>query len=1057
MPFSLTAETTILMSSGIFRLLNVEKEEQAIVSILILQSVFLGIYAGSFDVGAHSLFLKAFDASLIPRAFVISGLVGIIITSIYTILQKKLKFSTFALLNLTFVAVSTILLRVSFEFSDSKKLVFAVFVLMGPFTIISFLGFWGNVSRIFTLRQGKRLFGIIDTGQIAGIILSSYAIPVLMRLKFAILDTLLICAGSIFAALIIQLFISRNQKLSEKIQFTKKEKTEGSGFIELFKSRYTSLVALFVVFSVLTAFFVHYSFISITQENYPEPENLASFLGAFMGTLTVFTVIIKTFLYGRLMKTYGLRLALLLSPALIGIFSVIILISGSLYGFTAGASGFVFIFLLLSLSKLFAKSLKDSIEVPSSKILYQALNAEIRYDVQARIDGTVNEISAFFSGLMLAGLGLIAAINLLHYSAVLLIIVVLWFFSGIMLYNAYQFTLFEALRKSREADISRDTESDIGISKKLDVQDSKLFYYLHFIPQLWNGFLSKQLSSLINNPDNNIRNEIIRLIDRLGLSGKEAGILKQRKDGGTDEKKTADKMESLLIEALSGERNVTALKDALYNVALSENKNLHTRLIPFFRDHDPVIRASAIRAARNVHNRDIVHYLTDLLEDEILYHQAFHSILGIGKYALEPLENAFYKTGISDKGLKRVTRAIAGIDTAGKIPVLISKIDNNNMRIVKEALHGLIREGHHISGGDTPRLFSALKGMVEIAARNFTLLVSIRTELPLCELVNVIEEEYKDNMNMIFSFLSLAYDPKSVYYIRQNYETGTAEGIGYAIELLDMLIDDTIKPFLFPLFEDNSDYDKIKNLQAEYPVDIIKLPDAFYSILNSDMNQLGEYARVLTMRELLKYDKLIIKDDIIAQIFHPSKILRESALAIIDKFNPEIIPGILKRTDRNISEELQHFLQDLKENTTAGEWKKITILQKSDTFSSLERRTLPLIAEISEILDIKQKGEYSCEELFSENEIIMVSEGEISLKKNNKEELRLENDVLLLISEIFKRSPKDRFIKINRESTIIKISEDKLREFIFDNENEGMKLIKKISENQDILINSTVL
>jgi len=49
---------------------------------------------------------------------------------------------------------------------------------------------------------------------------------------------------------------------------------------------------------------------------------------------------------------------------------------------------FTMFFLVISVSKLFAKSLQDSIVAPSMKILYQSLEAKIRYGVQARIDGT---------------------------------------------------------------------------------------------------------------------------------------------------------------------------------------------------------------------------------------------------------------------------------------------------------------------------------------------------------------------------------------------------------------------------------------------------------------------------------------------------------------------------------------------------------------------------------------------------------------------------------------------------------------------------------------------
>ena len=67
--------------------------------------------------------------------------------------------------------------------------------------------------------------------------------------------------------------------------------------------------------------------------------------------------------------------------------------------------------MIISLSKLFNKSLKDAIESPSMKILYQSLDSGERYDIQARIDGIVNELTAFTAGLLMAGLLMISFVK----------------------------------------------------------------------------------------------------------------------------------------------------------------------------------------------------------------------------------------------------------------------------------------------------------------------------------------------------------------------------------------------------------------------------------------------------------------------------------------------------------------------------------------------------------------------------------------------------------------------------------------------------------------------
>ena len=79
--------------------------------------------------------------------------------------------------------------------------------MLGPLNILAMLGFWGTTGRLFTLRQGKRLFGLVDAGLIIGIIISCYTIPVLLSFKFESHNILLISASSVLVATIIQIMI----------------------------------------------------------------------------------------------------------------------------------------------------------------------------------------------------------------------------------------------------------------------------------------------------------------------------------------------------------------------------------------------------------------------------------------------------------------------------------------------------------------------------------------------------------------------------------------------------------------------------------------------------------------------------------------------------------------------------------------------------------------------------------------------------------------------------------------------------------------------------------
>ena len=171
------------MKDRLFQLLGIEHGEESMVSMLLTQSVFLGIFYGAFDISAHSLFLSIFDEKMMARAYVVSGFAGIILTGFYTWLQTRIHFKNFATINLVFVTIPTFLLWLALMLFPSKWVIFIVFVMLGPLNILAMLGFWGTTGRLFTFRQGKRLFGLVDAGLVIGIIVSCYAIPVLLSLN----------------------------------------------------------------------------------------------------------------------------------------------------------------------------------------------------------------------------------------------------------------------------------------------------------------------------------------------------------------------------------------------------------------------------------------------------------------------------------------------------------------------------------------------------------------------------------------------------------------------------------------------------------------------------------------------------------------------------------------------------------------------------------------------------------------------------------------------------------------------------------------------------------
>ncbi|MCK4746509.1 MAG: hypothetical protein KAT15_05715, partial [Bacteroidales bacterium] len=507
------------------------------------------------------------------------------------------------------VVILTVLMRFGFNLADSKWVVFVIFVMMGPINIIALLGFWGTVGRIFTLRQGKRLFGLIDTGQIIGIILSSYAIPLLLSFEVETRDLLYISAVSVVIALLFQIIISGRFKMDMKTEETGEDSRADNRFIAMFKSRYIGYMSLFVVLLISVTMFVHFSFLGVAQESYPNPVDLAAFFGFFNGTLMVFSVLIKTFVYGRLMKTWGLKLALVVSPILILVFTIVAAVIGGVFGL---AASFTMFFLVISVSKLFTKSLQDSIVAPSMKILYQSLEAKIRYNVQARIDGTINEISVLVSSLIATGLVALSFFSIVHYTYVLILLLVVWAFIAFKLYQAYQKSLNSSLAKFRQSGEGME-KTDIGSILNHDLKSasmSSIRNALSFIEITDFEGLKIALAGLLKSASDKIRRISLYKIDELNLplsgAGLEDGIQQEKKGKNKDiagnimkrldryrNQKFTDENMMFMAKSVDREERL-AVAMALFE--LKEFKH-HAVLNTLLRDPDPMAKTTAIQVA----------------------------------------------------------------------------------------------------------------------------------------------------------------------------------------------------------------------------------------------------------------------------------------------------------------------------------------------------------------------------------------------------------------------------------------------------------------------------
>ena len=416
--------------------------------MLLTQSVFLGVFLGTFDISAHALFLSVFDEKMMARGYIVSGIAGIILTSLYDRLSLRMEFKNVAIINLILVTSLTFILWIALVLSPGKWVIFFIFIMLGPLNILAILGFRETAGRLFSILKGKRSSGIADEGLITGIIIGCLSIPVLLFFKYESHNILLITASSVLAATVIQIIIGVNFQtvtLNEEKQL--KNPLKEASVVSIFrKDPYVRIMAIFLILSVITAFFVQYSFMAVTRIKYPLEKDMALFLGKFTAGVMICALLAQVFGFSYLLRKFNLGTLLGIFPLSLAIFTAIAILTWIETTNSPGsASGYLIFFLILALGRLISKSLKVSTGSSSFKIIYKPIDEEIRYKVKSVLDGTVNEIAALLSGLVLTGLGIFSFIKLIHFSWILFIIILIWLFVAFRLYSEYRKSLAQQL------------------------------------------------------------------------------------------------------------------------------------------------------------------------------------------------------------------------------------------------------------------------------------------------------------------------------------------------------------------------------------------------------------------------------------------------------------------------------------------------------------------------------------------------------------------------------------------------------------------------------------
>lgn len=1058
------------MKKILYKLLDISADELRPVLLLLAWSFFSGIFIVSYDIGSNTLFIDAYGQAELPRLFVLSGALGVVFSYIFVSLQKKIPFATlttYAFIGLLIICVS---IGLTLEITKIDALKYLAFAMLGPINAISLLCFYGVISRSFDVRNEKRLTGTVDQGQMFATAIAFFAVYLLPS-NMDIVNYIFIGTGALMISLICYLIYIKRFETDLLIEIpSEKIQTSSTSMGFVLKNKYTRLIVLLFLCSVIAIQFVEYTFLSVTYDKYNvnnvfDSSAYADFLAAFGGTLTVFVVLFDVFAADRVIKTVGVRTSLLILPCLLFFFVALSSIIGSYFGHSTLSETFNIYFIFICLGKLLLSSCIESFEDPIIKNFFLPISSSIRHDIQARIEGVFRQLSFTTAGLLMLLFGLMS-FELPYYNFILVFVFLAYFYVVWKLYGVYRSTLQETLTAQKNNSFTSFGDYSIVnlLKKELEsTQSDQAINALKLIERIEPTILESSMLNLIHDESHHVRMHVLENLESVNS----IDIIKKSISQELNPEVKALAMQSL--DRLENVESTSTADNAILNLSRSSNVSdrvLAARMLArkidsktadvllfLLKDQNSVVRKSALNTAAKINHPKIWSVFIEHLNSPLYCNYAVAGLCKIGEKVIPILDLAFYKTGQDHRMMIKIIQVLGKIQGDQAIESLWSKIDYPNKEIISEVLLSLSICGFKARQDRTSKITRLLENEITIAAWKLAALIEIK-EKEEENLYQALAEEVTHNRHNVFLLLSLMYDASSIRLVKENIESNTVEGVLYAIELLDMFVAEILKPVLFPFLDQISTYEKVELIQEHIPRFPYNEEDVLRKIINKDYNEINRWTKACALYKFSVLPEPRLHDDIVAHLFNPDPLLRQIAAWTIFSIDRNAFRNYVKRIPYAHQMEIESVVVnntlDIAGYENNMNYEKVLYLKDVFFF-----KDIPGISQVALVDYIKdewlKKGDVLIKEGDNGNTpIYIVIHGELVGTNLKNEEIVFNKKCIIGLDLILDTDLNPYTIKATTDTLLYKIEKDRFYDILSRYYEMAEVIIPQLVENVEL-------
>ncbi|GAB2775729.1 hypothetical protein HNQ93_002056 [Hymenobacter luteus] len=373
------------------QLLGIRPEEGRTVGLFFLHNFLLGIGTILVYVSANVILLENNPERNLPVAYGAAALLMILAGKVYAHYEHHLGLQRVAVRVLLAVVALTGVLGVLVAVGHS---VLAAVVIMAGYRVIYLLTnleFWGLSAVVFDVRQGRRLFSVISSGDMPAKALGA-VLALLIHHHTELLWLLLTAFGAYMGALLV-LQITGRSHLVEARSAARARRTAavaaplqrwfGSSRLVL-----TMCLSMLAVAAVTTG--IEYSFFVHVKHRFHDQALVMRYVSGVLALAYLLALVVKLVLTGPVLSRLGVRAVLLAPPA-------VLLVGLGLFGGlrTAGPDALVLYFCGLFLT---LEILRRAVFDPVFLVLFQPLPAEERLQAHTLAKGLSEPLGMALAG-----------------------------------------------------------------------------------------------------------------------------------------------------------------------------------------------------------------------------------------------------------------------------------------------------------------------------------------------------------------------------------------------------------------------------------------------------------------------------------------------------------------------------------------------------------------------------------------------------------------------------------------------------------------------------------